>query len=137
MPHDPELVGEVRAWLLKAANDLRAAEHDLTAEPPILGDLVFHCQQTAEKTMKAFLSWHDRPFRKTHSLEELGEQCLQIDPALKPLVDRAVPLTQYAWEFRYPGDPEEPTEVEARAALAVAREVYEAVLSRLPAEVGP
>lgn len=36
-------------------------------------------------------AWHDRPFRKTHSLEELGEACLAIEPGLRPIVDRAVP----------------------------------------------
>jgi hypothetical protein len=42
-------------------------------------------------------------------LEEIGEACLAIDPSLKSVIDPVVPLTQYAWEFRYPGDPEEPT----------------------------
>jgi hypothetical protein len=43
MPHDPARVSEVRAWFGRAAEDLRAAAHELTAAPPILGDLVFHC----------------------------------------------------------------------------------------------
>ncbi len=49
----------------------------------------------------------------------------------------AVPLTGYAWRFRYPGEPEEPPVAEAREALALAREVYEAVISRLPQDVRP
>jgi len=48
MPHDPARVAEVKAWLVRAAEDLRAADHELTASPPILGDLVFHCQQATE-----------------------------------------------------------------------------------------
>lgn len=103
MPHDPVLVEETRAWLLKVGNDLRAAAHDLTSDPPLLEDAVFHCQQAIEKTFKGFLVWHDRPFRKTHSLEELGQACLSIDRSLEGLVDRSVPLTEYAWKFRYPG----------------------------------
>jgi HEPN domain-containing protein len=31
---------------------------------------VFHAQRAAEKAMKAFLAWHDVPFRKTHNLED-------------------------------------------------------------------
>ena len=50
--------------------------------------------RSAEKALKGFLTWHGRPFRKTHSLEEIGEQCLGIDPTLKGLIDRAVPLTE-------------------------------------------
>jgi len=135
MPHDPTRVSEVRAWLARAAEDLRAAAHELTAIPPILGDLVFHCQQAVEKSMKGFLTWHDVVFRKTHSLEELGEQCLGVDSGLRPLVDRVVPLTEYAWRFRYPGDLENPTEAEAVEALALAREACTAIRARLPENV--
>ena len=135
MAHDAAKVSEVRAWFARAAEDLRAAAHELTAEPPILGDLVFHCQQAIEKSLKGFLSWHDIVFRKTHSLEELGEQCLHVGRDLQSLVDRVVPLTEYAWRFRYPGDSEGPSLDEARGALDLAREAYAAILSRLPPDV--
>lgn len=135
MRHDPARVAEVRAWLSRAAEDLRAADHELTASPPILGDLVFHCQQAAEKLFKAFLVWHDVVFRKTHNLEELGEQCLRVDPTLGEVVDRAVPLTEYAWRFRYPGEPDTPTHEEAGDALAAARAVLAAITTRLPSEI--
>jgi HEPN domain-containing protein len=103
MRHDLALVSESRAWFRKAAADLRAADVERAADPPLFADIVFHAQQAAEKTLKGFLTWHHQTFRKTHSLEELGEQCLTISPVLKPLIDRAVPLTEYAWKFRYPG----------------------------------
>ena len=53
------------------------------------------------------------------------------------MVRRAARLTEYAWEFRYPGEPFEPPASEAEEALAMAREVYEAILNRLPDEVRP
>ncbi|GIX48159.1 MAG: DNA-binding protein [Candidatus Tectimicrobiota bacterium] len=137
MGHDPELVAETRSWLRKAAEDLRAARFEMTAEPPLLADIVFHDQQAVEKALKGFLTWHSRPFRKTHLLEELGEACRQIDATLRPVVDRVVPLTAYAWKYRYPGDPEEPSKAEAEAALATAQTAYDAILSRLPEEVWP
>jgi HEPN domain-containing protein len=137
MRHDPALVAEVRAWLSKAGKDLAAAAYELQADPPFADDIVFHAQQAAEKSLKAFLSWHRVPFRKTHNLIELGEACCQIDQSLDPLLRRAAPLTEYAWKFRYPGDPEEATAEEAAGALATAREVFEAVLRCLPSEVFP
>jgi HEPN domain-containing protein len=100
-------------------------------------DALFHCQQAAEKTFKAFLTFHNSPFRKTHNLEEIGEACLQIDASLKEIVDEAVPLTEYAWAFRYPGDPETPKREEAQAAFALARKVYKAILKLAPAETHP
>ena len=42
---------EVRGWLLRAAEDLRAGRHDLTASPPLLNDVAFHAQQCAEKAL--------------------------------------------------------------------------------------
>jgi HEPN domain-containing protein len=137
MPHDPALVAETKAWLTRAATDLRAAEHALTAQPPLGADSAFHCQQAAEKAMKAFLTWHNMPFRRVHSLEEIGEQCLQIEPSLRQTVDRVVPLTEYAWKFRYPGTVKEPTATEAQEALAAARAVYQDVLRYLPGDVRP
>ena len=55
MPHDPVRIAETTAWLRRPASDLRAAAHELAADPPILDDLVFHCQQAVEKSRKAFL----------------------------------------------------------------------------------
>ena len=117
--------------------DLEAATLDLTARTKLAADVVFHAQQAVEKALKGFLTWHSCTFRKTHSLEELGEQCQQFDTTLRPVIDIAVPLTKYAWKYRYPGDPAEPTSQEATESLAIAREVYDAVLSRLPGEVRP
>jgi HEPN domain-containing protein len=135
MPHDPALLSETKAWFKKAATDIRAAEHALLAHPPLLEDLLFHCQQASEKSLKGFLTWNSKPFRRTHSLEELGELCLSIDPSLKPVIDPIVPLTQYAWEFRYPGDPQDPTAEEAGKALTAARKAHLSLLSFMPEEV--
>jgi HEPN domain-containing protein len=132
MQHDPAHVAEVRAWLSKGGKDLAAAEYELQADPPFADDIVFPAQQAAEKSLKAFLSWHCVPFRKTHNLIELGEACCRIDPSLDALLRRAAPLTEYAWKFRYPGDPEEATAEEASEALATAREVFDAVVRCLP-----
>jgi len=67
MSLDPERIAETRAWFVKAGEDLRAADFERSAAPPLTSDIVFHAQQAAEKAMKGFLTWHDRPFRKTHT----------------------------------------------------------------------
>ena len=123
--------------MTKAATDLAAGAHDLTVEPPFAGDAAFHAQQAGEKALKGFLAWHDVPFGKTHDLSALGQQCAEIDPRLAPVGQRAATLTVYAWKYRYPGEPEEPPRQEAESALALAREVYTAVLDRLPEDVHP
>jgi HEPN domain-containing protein len=137
MAADPELVAETRARFLKASNHLRAAEALMAASPPLLGEVAFHCQQAAEKALKGFLTFNGRAFRKTHNLEEIGEQCLSVDPTLREAVDQAVPLSEYAWKFRYPGAPEEATAEEAAGALATARGVFDMVLRGLPSDFLP
>ena len=137
MAPDPELVAETRAWLVKALNDIRAAEALSAVSPPLPGEAAFHCQQAAEKALKGFLTWNGRTFRRTHNLEEIGEQCLTIDRSLREVVDQAVPLGEYAWKFRYPGEPGAPSPDEVVEVVATAGMVFEAVLNRLPPDVHP
>jgi HEPN domain-containing protein len=136
MPLDPVLVENTRAWFWKAVQDIRAAEVDLAAQPPLLDDVMFHCQQAVEKSMKGLLVRHDCPFRKTHNLYELARQCAEIDPHLEQFLARGEYLSRYALEFRYPGEPS-PSADQARKALGFAREILAAVLSRVPQEMHP
>jgi HEPN domain-containing protein len=132
MPADPARLDAAKGWLNKAVEDLRAGSHLLVAEPPLSGPAAFHAQQAAEKSMKALLTWRDVPFRKVHDLGELGRQCAAIDPTLEAVCRRAEGLTVFAWAFRYPGEVEVPLD-EAEDALAIARDVYDAVLALVPA----
>jgi HEPN domain-containing protein len=133
----PEVLAEARAWFQRAANDLRGADVDLAAAPPLIEDALFHCQQPAEKAMKGFLTAHERIFRKTHDLDELSHACEAIDHRLTAILTPARDLTVFAWEFRYPSDVEAPPPEEAKAALTTARQVYERLLSLLPREAAP
>lgn len=118
-------------------HDLRAAGVLLAADPPLLGDAAYHCQQTAEKALKGFLSFHDIPFGKTHDLAAIGGLCVKQDPSLEPLCVRADGLSVFSSAFRYPGNSEEPELSEVEDALGLAREIFEALLSRLPADARP
>lgn len=125
-------IEEARDWLDHAQEDLRAAEVDLGASPPLIRDSLFHCQQAAEKALKAHLAAHNVPFRKTHNLDELGRACEKLTPELKTVIDPARKLTIFAWRFRYPSAPSTPDKTEAAEVLETARSVYDAVVSRLP-----
>jgi len=137
MEHDPVRVDNTKAWVVKARQHLYAAEVVLSASPALSWDAMFHCQQAVEKALKGFLTWHDRPFPRGHDLVELGRRCTEIDWTLVPLLQKAASLTPYASAFRYPGDSPESASDEAHNALALAREVVEAILSRLPAAACP
>ena len=129
------LLDETRQWLAKAHDDLRAAE--LAIANDLAGVAVYHCQQAAEKTIRAFLVFRQEPFRKTHDLKELGEACLALDPGLPPSVRESYRLTEYVLMFRYPGGPRNLEEAEAETALRAARCLYEDLAGHLPAEARP
>ncbi len=105
---------DLRAWLSKAELDLKAATHAISAPAEALwGDVMFPRPASGRESDESVPAWHDAPFRKTHNLEELGRQCETLNPTLATLVDKAAPLTEYAWKFRYPGESDEPRPAEA------------------------
>ena len=83
------------------------------------------------------LTWQERIFHKTHNLVEFGEARARLLPDLEPLLRRAAGLSDYAWQYRYSGDLDEPNDEEAEEALSLARETVEAILELLPPEVQP
>ena len=126
---------EIRQWLIKASRDLASAERLLAGDPPYLDTAVYHCQQTAEKALKAYLTLKDSPFRKVHDLSALVEQSSEFDGTVVQLREAAETLTPYRVVFRYPGSVLEPAPSEAKEALRLARIVLDFVAGKIPAKV--
>src|SRR5437016_5455665 len=125
-------VVETRSWFVKAKEDLRAAEYEFTAVPPLLGDIVFHCQQATEKALKGFLTWHGHPFRKTHDLTELGKSVCRSRSRPRTALSTRRAVDGLCLGVSLPGEKEEPTREEAEEAMTIAYEIYNAILDRLP-----
>jgi HEPN domain-containing protein len=126
---------EVRSWLVKAKQDLDAATWLLESPYILYGAVGFHCQQTAEKTLKAYLTLHDQPFEKVHSLVVLVGLCLKLSPDFEELRNAAVTLTPYAVLTRYPGDLPDITSQEARTAVELANQIWDFISTKLPQTV--
>ena len=122
----------MEAWWTKASHDLAAVRVLLGARPPALDIAVYHCQQAAEKAIKAWLVWKDIPFPKTHDLEALLKLGMPLDPGFETLMPHAHVLTPYVAEFRYPGDVSEPTHEDALEGLRLAAEVLDFMKHRCP-----
>lgn len=131
MPLDPGILREVDSWLHKCREDLRAAQVDLDAKPPILGDCLFHCQQACEKVMKALLCCMQTPFRRVHDLNELGALAMQSFPELDSSLDQIAHLSTYAVSTRYPSDEPEPEINEATETLALASNFVEHISANI------
>jgi HEPN domain-containing protein len=98
-------MNEVTAeWVAKADNDFYSADILLhSGDVPIIDTACFHCQQCAEKYLKAFLTEHLIRFERTHVLMDLLALCLPTDKDFKEIADDLESLEGYAVAIRYPG----------------------------------
>ncbi len=104
-----------RQWILKAESDLKIGKHEILTDDPATDAIAFHMQQCVEKYLKAFLTFTNTPFRKTHDLTELITQCSEIDSEFERLFEMNVDrLTEYAIEVRYPDEMLFPSEDEVK-----------------------
>ena len=126
----------VRDWLTRADHDLRSARALVSLADPLLDTAIYHCQQAAEKSVKAWLQANDETIPRTHDIEDLVELSGRINPGFKAFAQAAETLTPYASAFRYPGGFEEPmpSREEFDEALKHAQTIYDFVLNLLPKE---
>ncbi len=122
----------VSEWLRKADADMAVAERLPSDEAAFLNAVTFHCQQAAEKYLKALLTWWEIEFPKTHELVKLIKLIETHDAKLAASLRDVIVLTPYGVELRYPGDRPDATPDEAREAVKLARQVRDAILPLLP-----
>ena len=93
-----------KEWVFKAEGDYHSAEALLyEIEIPEIDTACFHCQQCAEKYVKAFLVEHDVDFPRHHDLVRLLVLCLGIDRSFETIRDDLRRLENYGVIIRYPG----------------------------------
>ena len=110
-------------WVRKADEDFLAARTLARQSAPLHDAVSFHCQQCAEKYLKALLQESGAPVPRTHelvALHSLVAPHYQIRGLLRGLKF----LTDFAVEFRYP--PVRATKRQATAALRWASKVRDA-----------
>ena len=121
---------EFEKWIQKAESDLTIVEKDIVTDSPVTDVLCFHCQQAAEKYLKAYIVYRNQIPERTHLIERLLNICANFDPEFEKLSD-AVLLTTYAVELRYPDDMYFPTLTETKKALKLAKKIKKFVLNKI------
>ncbi len=121
------------AWLEKARHDLETARRMVEGAEPITDTAVYHCQQAAEKSLKAVLVKAGQPAFKTHDLMMLLTKCAADDQSFTQWIDLAATLTPYATHFRYPSSDPDPGLEDALEAIDLATVLYEFVRARIDA----
>ena len=105
-----------KEWVRKAESDFQLAVQLDENDESFHDQLCFHCQQAAEKYVKAILQELGLKVPRTHMVRDLVDLLLGIHPDLRSIRRGAAFLTRFAVETRYPG--RSATKRQAAAALS-------------------
>src|SRR5437868_5226283 len=95
-----------REWVMKAEEDfLSAVDLARRRKRPVWNAVCFHCQQAAEKYLKARMHEAGLTVRRTHDLDALLNDLLSIEPLWAAFRPALQDLSDFAVDFRYPGKP--------------------------------
>ncbi|MEM5821001.1 MAG: HEPN domain-containing protein [Candidatus Aenigmatarchaeota archaeon] len=124
-----EIIDVTKRWIAKADKDLNRAR--ILLDYRDFEGSLFNSQQAAEKFLKAFLVFHNKPIKKTHNIKELIKECSLIDKEFLKLYElRTEILFPLGVKIRYPIDVIV-SEEEAKEAIEIAEKVKEFVIKKL------
>ena len=119
-----------REWLDFAHMDLSSAEFLLGMHPLPVEIICYHCEQAAEKFLKAVLIYYGVEAPMTHDLVLPCKLCVQLDQSWEQMIDACVELSPYGVQVRYPSDMEL-NESDVSSALRACRKIGEFVQQQL------
>ncbi len=91
-----------KEWLDLARTDIDAARFLTQMQPPPLEIVCFHCQQAAEKSLKALLQTNRAEITKTHDLLEILKRSRSYHADIDQLESACNRLNDYSVVVRYP-----------------------------------
>ena len=96
---------DVKEWVRFADMDVLSANHlNEIQHPKPLEIICYHCQQAAEKMLKALVIAYDGELQKTHDLGLLTDQLSEFITFSDNILNAADELTPYGVKIRYPQD---------------------------------
>ena len=128
-------VDAAKGLAIKAEEDMAVAEVCFRERLPAPA-VCFHCQQAAEKLLKAFLTALDADFPWTHDLEPLLELAEERAPELNAFREPLSGFGTYAVRLRYDVDVAVSRE-DAGSALNTVSRLRTAIHALLPPEARP
>jgi len=120
-----------RAWVRKAEEDRRGVMRLRTGRRAIHSLICFHCQQMAEKYLKALVHERGLAVPRTHDFRKLLAVLGPTDPELARFGRAAFGLSRYAVGPRYPDLFSTPGASQSRSAFAAAARIRAEVRRRL------
>jgi HEPN domain-containing protein len=117
----------IQSWIKRAEEDWKVAKTLLKSEGDFANTVCFHCQQVAEKYLKALLTYWQTPFSKTHDLSELLKVVSKRKAVLALHLESIERLSPYAVATRYPDGIHDLGQNDAQEALKLAELVRKEV----------
>lgn len=93
---------DVRKWIRFAFEDYDSALTLANKQRPNIQIACYHCQQSAEKILKAYILAKGSTFKNTHDLGFLNVQCQQHDLDFRKFDKICTTLKAYTVAGRYP-----------------------------------
>ena len=120
---------EHEKWLKIAREDLLAAKGLVKLE--LFSSAAYHCQQSAEKSLKAYLVFKKHTVVKTHDLIKLLELCMSFDGEFEKKFDAADYVNPFSTKFRYPTEFDIPDIAETELAIKHAQSITAFVVKKI------
>ncbi len=117
-----DILDLVREWVAKAESDWASVEILSANEHCPKESVCFHCQQYAEKLLKALLTLRSVEAPRTHDLKRLIQLAAPHAADLSALADRSDRLSEHAIRSRYPGNWRDIDDSEMREMIDLSRE---------------
>ncbi len=110
-------------WLFHAYQDLLSAKL-LISDRRLYAQVVFHCQQAIEKSLKGFLLYKTRRLLDGHNITWLCKQAAMLDGCFTKWINKSTYLNRFYIESRYPADiPEDISYADAQDMIEYAENI--------------
>jgi HEPN domain-containing protein len=122
-------IEEIKEWIEKADHDLGSAKVIYLHLPDYFDSIAFHCQQAAEKYLKALLIFYQIDFVRSHDLVYLLEKLTEKLEIENTRFQKAFILSNYGVQIRYPNKIIKLTKEEIETAIEISQEFRDYILN--------
>jgi len=113
---------QIKEWMDKADHDLGSAKLIFLHIPEYFDTIAFHCQQAAEKYIKAVLVHYEIEFIRSHNLIYLLDLLSKRIEIPEDQYDKAILLNGFSIQIRYPDKTIYLTKQELETSITIAQE---------------
>lgn len=129
-------MGDFKKWLNIAKRDLETAQILINHHKPAVENACYHCQQCAEKSLKAYLEFSGELIPFNHNLALLCKKCVQLQPEFQKITRQANQLNPFITITRYE-ECLDLTEADGKLAVKRAEEVLDFVKNMINSSETP